>query len=101
MIAGRARRRDDSFQEVDGQAIRAINEALHPGMESWGATTAWGIMKLSHDPPQTRGGTLRRTFRAALRSYDSPARDGLQYPQRHLYGASPGARGKYGGISLK
>jgi len=33
-------------------------------------------------------------------SYDSPARDGLQYPRARI-GASPGLRGKYGGINFE
>ena len=48
------------------------------------------IMILPHGLPRTCGGTLRRTFRTALWSYDSLAKGDRQYP------LSPGLRGKYG-----
>ena len=44
----------------------------------------------SSRPPKDLGGTLRRTLRTALWSYDSLAKGDLQYP------LSPGMRGKYG-----
>ena len=48
----KVRRHDDSFKEVMGQAIRAINAYLRPGQHS-GAMTARGLKILSHDLPQT------------------------------------------------
>lgn len=74
----------------DGQADRAINVSPGPDLGTSGAMTAQRIMKLAHARPRTCDGTLRHTLRTVLRSYDSPARGGLQYPP------SPGVRGKYG-----
>ncbi len=38
-----------------------------------GAVTAWGLKDTSSRPPKDLGGTLRRTSKTTLRSYDSRA----------------------------
>jgi len=60
-----------------GQAIRAINVSFIPGTAQPGAMTGAGDNETSSRPPKDLGGTLRRTLRTALRSYDSLAKGGL------------------------
>ncbi len=48
----------------------------------FGAMTAWGLKDTSSRPAKDLGGTLRRTLRTTLRSYDSRASGDLFCPQR-------------------
>ena len=72
-----------------GQAGRAIYATPDLDWHSRRDDSA-GDNDTSSRPPEDLGGTLRRTFRTTLRSYDSRTSGGLQYP------LSPGVRGKYG-----
>ncbi len=63
------------------QAIGAEDRFLKTGLAIQLRGQHRGIMILSHDLPQTRGGTRRRTRKTTLRSYDGSARGGLQYPR--------------------
>ncbi|RAZ61828.1 hypothetical protein DK853_44865, partial [Klebsiella oxytoca] len=47
-----------------------------------GAMTARGLKDTSSRPAKDLGGTLRRTRKTALRSYDSSAGSGLLCPHR-------------------
>ena len=47
-----------------------------------GAVTAWGLKDTSSRPPKDLGGTLRRTSKTTLRSYDSRASGDQEYPYR-------------------
>ena len=53
--------------------FRAINVTLRPGNGTPGATTARELKDTSSRPAKDLGGTLRRTIRTTLRSYDSRA----------------------------
>ncbi len=53
-----------------------------------GAVTAWGLKDTSSRPPKDLGGTLRRTSKTTLRSYDSRASGDQKCPHRQ------GGRGK-------
>ena len=80
----------------DGQAVRAINvKALVNRSGIRYALTCMGDNDTSSRPPEDLGGTLRRTFRTALRSYDSRASGDRQYP------LSLGMCDKYGGNNAK
>ena len=47
-----------------------------------GAVTAWGLKDTSSRPPKDLGGTLRRTSKTTLRSYDSRASGDQKCPHR-------------------
>ena len=47
-----------------------------------GAMTAWGLKDTSSRPPKDLGGTLRRTSKTTLRSYDSRASGDQKCPHR-------------------
>ena len=47
-----------------------------------GAVTAWGLKDTSSRPPKDLGGTLWRTSKTTLRSYDSRASGDQKCPQR-------------------
>ena len=44
--------------------------------------TAWGLKDTSSRPPKDLGGTLRRTSKTTLRSYDSRASGDRECPHR-------------------
>ena len=46
------------------------------------AVTAWGLKDTSSRPPKDLGGTLRRTSKTTLRSYDSRASGDQKCPHR-------------------
>ena len=46
------------------------------------AVTAWGLKDTSSRPPKDLGGTLRRTSKTTLRSYDSRASGNQECPYR-------------------
>ena len=74
---------------TDRQSERSTS-SLKPGDGVPGAMMVRGLKDTSSRPAKDLGGTLRRTFQTALRSYDSRASGDRQYP------LSSGARGKYG-----
>jgi hypothetical protein len=47
-----------------------------------GAVTAWGLKDTSSRPAKDLGGTLRRTSKTTLRSYDSRASGDQKCPHR-------------------
>ena len=47
-----------------------------------GAVTTWGLKDTSSRPPKDLGGTLRRTSKTTLRSYDSRASGDQECPYR-------------------
>ena len=47
-----------------------------------GAVTAWGLKDTSSRPPKDLGGTLRRTSKTTLRSYDSRVSGDQKCPHR-------------------
>jgi len=46
------------------------------------AMTTWGLKDTSSQPPKDLGGTLRRTSKTTLRSYDSRASGDQECPYR-------------------
>ena len=74
------RRHDSQLWEVMDKLAERSTQSLDPAWHT-GATTAWGHNETFVTTSHVRGGTLRRTPRATLRSFDSPAKGGLQYPR--------------------
>ena len=58
-----------------------------------GAVTAWGLKDTSSRPPKDLGGTLRRTSRTTLRSYDSRASGDQKCP--HCQGSVASVASKF------
>ena len=57
-------------------------QAWKPKVVLRGAVTAWGLKDTSSRPPKDLGGTLRRTSKTTLRSYDSRASGDQECPYR-------------------
>ena len=75
------RREDGAVREVMKELLRSDLRFHKTDCGRFGAMTAWGLKDTSSRPAKDLGGTLRRTPRATLRSFDSPAKGGLQYPR--------------------
>ena len=71
-----------SSQEVMDKLFRSDQRPCNPDGGTSGAMTARGLKDTSSRPPEDLGGTLRRTLRTTLRSYDSRASGGLFCPRR-------------------
>ena len=79
------RREDGAVREVMKELLRSDLRFHKTDCGRFGAMTAWGLKDTSSRPAKDLGGTLRRTPRATLRSFDSPAKGGLHhahYPGR-------------------
>ncbi|NBH20405.1 hypothetical protein D3Z55_24235 [Clostridiaceae bacterium] len=66
---------------TDRQSERSTS-SLKPGDGVPGAMMVRGLKDTSSRPAKDLGGTLRRTRKTALRSYDSSAGSGLLCPHR-------------------
>ena len=66
----------------DGQAVSERSTACDPDGGTSGAMRARGLKDTSSRPAKDLGGTLRRTLRTTLRSYDSRASGDLSCPRR-------------------
>ncbi len=55
------------------RTVPSDQRQLEPESGISGAMTAWGFKDTSSRPPKDLGGTLRRTSKTTLRSYDSRA----------------------------
>ena len=62
--------------------FRSDQRPCDPDGGTSGAMTTRGLKDTSSRPAKDLGGTLRRTLRTTLRSYDSRASGGLFYPRR-------------------
>ena len=71
-----------SSQEVMDKLFRSDQRPCDPDGGTSGAMTARGLKDTSSRPAKDLGGTLRRTLRTTLRSYDSRASGGLFCPRR-------------------
>ena len=71
-----------SSQEVMDKLFRSDQRPCDPDGGTSGAMTARGLKDTSSRPAKDLGGTLRRTLRTTLRSYDSRASGDLFCPRR-------------------
>ena len=71
-----------SSQEVMDKLFRSDQRPCDPDGGRSGAMTARGLKDTSSRPAKDLGGTLRRTLRTTLRSYDSRASGDLSCPRR-------------------
>ena len=76
------RREDGAVREVMKELLRSDLRFHKTDCGRFGAMTAWGLKDTSSRPAKDLGGTLRRTSKTALRSYDSSAGSGLLCPHR-------------------
>ena len=76
------RREDEAVREVMDGLLRSDLRLHTPDSGISGAMTARGLKDTSSRPAKDLGGTLRRTLRTALRSYDSRASGDLLCPRR-------------------
>lgn len=76
------RREDGAVREVMKELLRSDLRFHKTDCGRFGAMTAWGLKDTSSRPAKDLGGTLRRTSKTALRSYDSSAGSGLLCPYR-------------------
>ena len=67
------RREDGAVREVMKELLRSDLRFHKTDCGRFGAMTAWGLKDTSSRPPKDLGGTLRRTSKTTLRSYDSRA----------------------------
>ena len=67
------RREDGAVREVMKELLRSDLRFDKTDCGRFGAMTAWGLKDTSSRPPKDLGGTLRRTSKTTLRSYDSRA----------------------------
>ena len=78
----RTPRRWSSQEEVTDKLLWSDLRLCNPDGGRSGAMTARGLKDTSSRPAKDLGGTLRRTLRTTLRSYDSRASGGLFCPRR-------------------
>ena len=76
------RREDGADREVMKELLRSDLRFHKTDCGRFGAMTAWGLKDTSSRPAKDLGGTLRRTLRTTLRSYDSRASGDLFCPRR-------------------
>ena len=76
------RREDGAVREVMKELLRSDLRFHKTDCGRFGVMTAWGLKDTSSRPAKDLGGTLRRTSKTALRSYDSSAGSGLLCPHR-------------------
>ena len=67
------RREDGAVREVMKRLLRSDLRFHKTDCGRFGAMTAWGLKDTSSRPPKDLGGTLRRTSKTTLRSYDNRA----------------------------
>ena len=67
------RREDGAVREVMKRLLRSDLRFHKTDCGRFGAMTAWGLKDTSSRPAKDLGGTLRRTSKTTLRSYDSRA----------------------------
>ena len=67
------RREDGAVREVMKRLLQSDLRFHKTDCGRFGAMTAWGLKDTSSRPPKDLGGTLRRTSKTTLRSYDSRA----------------------------
>ena len=67
------RREDGAVREVMKELLRSDLRFHKTDCGRFGAMTAWGLKDTSSRPPKDLGGTLRRTSKTTLRSYDNRA----------------------------
>ena len=84
------RREDGAVREVMKELLRSDLRFHKADGGKSGARTARGLKDTSSRPPKDLGGTLRRTSKTTLRSYDNRASGDL------LCSQPSGVRGKYG-----
>ena len=76
-------REDGQPQEVMNRTVPSdLRQPESPKAAVRGAMTAWGLKDTSSRPPKDLGGTLRRTSKTTLRSYDSRASGDRECPHR-------------------
>ena len=66
-------REDGAVREVMKELLRSDLRFHKTDCCRFGAMTAWGLKDTSSRPPKDLGGTLRRTSKTTLWSYDSRA----------------------------
>ena len=76
------RREDGAVREVMKELLRSDLRFHKTDCGRFGAMTAWGFKDTSSRPPKDLGGTLRRTSKTTLRSYDNRASGDLLCSQR-------------------
>ena len=76
------RREDGAVREVMKELLRSDLRFHKTDCGRFGAMTAWGLKDTSSRPPKDLGGTLWRTSKTTLRSYDSRASGDQKCPQR-------------------
>ena len=76
------RREDGAVREVMKELLRSDLRFHKTDCGRFGAMTAWGLKDTSSRPPKDLGGTLRRTRKTTLRSYDSRASGDQKCPHR-------------------
>ena len=69
-------------RDAEKDCVPAIHASLKFKSGILDATTAWGDNDTSSRPPKDLGGTLRRTAKPALWSYDSRASGDQECPLR-------------------
>ena len=74
------RRHDSQLWGVMDKLAERSTQSLDPAWHT-GRDDSVGAYETFVTTSHVRGGTLRRTPRATLRSFDSPAKGGLQYPR--------------------
>ena len=67
------RREDGAVREVMKELLRSDLRFHKTDCGRFGAMTAWGLKDTSSRPAKDLGGTLRRTSKTTLRSYDNRA----------------------------
>ena len=75
-------REDGAVREVMKELLRSDLRFHKTDCGRFSAMTAWGLKDTSSRPAKDLGGTLRRTLRTTLRSYDSRASGDLFCPRR-------------------
>ena len=76
------RREDGAVREVMKELLRSDLRFHKTDCGRFSAMTAWGLKDTSSRPPKDLGGTLRRTSKTTLWSYDSRASGDLSCPRR-------------------
>ena len=81
--------------------IDAPPASLNPESGISGAVTAWGLKDTSSRPPKDLGGTLRRTSKTTLRSYDSRASGDRDVPiERRIHRRARMRQGREDGVTM-